>query len=758
VTYREQIEAAVRAVEITSEWSFTWLGRPSLRLPRSVVRALTPRTARELLRTGMQSRLYDDFYLRGGMAEPTVVPMRRGGAFGAADFAERLSAANSGTGSFQAGWTVAASGEDGIVVEQNGLALGALPSDCRAVDGNGIVPGADVLLRIPKELPSMSPGFYLAVGDAGMPDGPLTRMYWHLTAPAAVDFVRSVTSRLNAERLRFTAKVIDDPAAFRRCDAGVLYVRKPDYGHVMDVLAGVYAELQPLLDPDVPALTKPLAPGLAVAEDPGEGESYGFHRCSLLAEGLLAAFDAGESAIEARVEAVLDTLSGAGVDVARPYLSPGSSDVYAFRAAPPPARQPARPRPTPRTPDFVEVATGIGRRLAREAVWHEGRCNWIGERIGVVNGTPSVGTGSLSADLYGGTAGISLFLAGLAGATDDQELRRTALGAIRQAVRAAESGSIGSGGLYLGADGVAVAAMRVAAALDDEETAAAARMLVARTLASAAGKDDFDLLSGTAGSVVAALQLEAVDPRMRGLAVTLGNALVARSRVSKAGRSWAPPAGPRQADLTGLSHGAAGAALALLELYAATGQGRFRAAAEEAFAYERHWFDAAAQNWPDLREQPRSTRPRDGRLRCLTFWCHGAAGIAISRLRAFEILGDPRYRAEAETALRTTAAALDSGFAGWAGDFSLCHGLAGNADILHWATSRLKVSDAGRLSAIPAAVAAAGSEQYGNGRRDWPCGLGAGASPGLMVGLAGIGHFYLRLHDPTVPPVVVFSR
>jgi lantibiotic biosynthesis protein len=34
----------------------------------------------------------------------------------------------------------------------------------------------------------------------------------------------------------------------------------------------------------------------------------------------------------------------------------------------------------------------------------------------------------------------------------------------------------------------------------------------------------------------------------------------------------------------------------------------------------------------------------------------------------------------------------------------------------------------------------------------WPCGVPEGhEAPGLRVGLAGIGHFYLGLHDPAVP-------
>ena len=35
-------------------------------------------------------------------------------------------------------------------------------------------------------------------------------------------------------------------------------------------------------------------------------------------------------------------------------------------------------------------------------------------------------------------------------------------------------------------------------------------------------------------------------------------------------------------------------------------------------------------------------------------------------------------------------------------------------------------------------------------------GLGGGETPGLMLGLAGIGYFYLRLFDPDgVPPVLI---
>ena len=50
-----------------------------------------------------------------------------------------------------------------------------------------------------------------------------------------------------------------------------------------------------------------------------------------------------------------------------------------------------------------------------------------------------------------------------------------------------------------------------------------------------------------------------------------------------------------------------------------------------------------------------------------------------------------------------------------------------------------------------------GMEIYEKNRLPWPCGVpGGGDTPNLLLGLAGIGYFYLRLHDPaTVPSVLL---
>jgi lantibiotic modifying enzyme len=130
------------------------------------------------------------------------------------------------------------------------------------------------------------------------------------------------------------------------------------------------------------------------------------------------------------------------------------------------------------------------------------------------------------------------------------------------------------------------------------------------------------------------------------------------------------------------------------------------------------------------------------------YWCHGAAGIALSRLRAWQLLRDANLLTEAFAALATVekhSASLDN--------FSLCHGQGGNADVLIHASQVL-----GEESWLKAADAFAeeGLERFERRRKPWPCGLPDGnETPDLMLGLAGIGYFYLRLADPAHVPSVL---
>jgi lantibiotic modifying enzyme len=95
---------------------------------------------------------------------------------------------------------------------------------------------------------------------------------------------------------------------------------------------------------------------------------------------------------------------------------------------------------------------------------------------------------------------------------------------------------------------------------------------------------------------------------------------------------------------------------------------------------------------------------------------------------------------------------LHAGF----GSFSLCHGLAGNGEILLYGLQVLR-SEWGRQAGLAIEVASTGIEAYSKPSSAWPCGIDDCESPGLMIGLAGIGRFYLRMRDSAIPSVLVLD-
>ena len=124
------------------------------------------------------------------------------------------------------------------------------------------------------------------------------RFYWHLTADGAVSWIRELSERFNTAGVAFHAKALSDPATYMRADAGVLYVDRRNIARAMDLLPDLHAAVGPQLRRTAPMFSKRLAPGLAVAEDPGDGRSFGQHRCQLVSEGLVRAFDAGTKELD----------------------------------------------------------------------------------------------------------------------------------------------------------------------------------------------------------------------------------------------------------------------------------------------------------------------------------------------------------------------------------------------------------------------------------------------------------------------------
>lgn len=407
-----------------------------------------------------------------------------------------------------------------------------------------------------------------------------------------------------------------------------------------------------------------------------------------------------------------------------------------FRSIAPPAMT--------RAPDFLAAAGGIGDRLVREAVWYRGQCNWIGAERGGAGDHRALGPA-----LGGGSAGIALFLAQLQAASGDGRVRRTAVGAIDQAL--AHSDEVPARGLYAGRLGIAYAAARCGLLLGEDRLLERAARLARGRLPDTTG---FDVAAETAGAIAGMLALARLldDERLLRRATRMGDELAAAARRRPEGWSWPPPRAPLDHGLCGFVHGASGAAWALMELFAVTGELGHRDAAQRALDYERHWFDAAAGDWPDLRGVRRREPRGSFRSPHATGWSHGAPGIALARLRAWQILGDGRRRDEAATALAATAASTERALLAHDADFTLGHGLAGNADVL-----LLGAELVAEGAALARRVGEVGVGRYAATVEGWPCGVSGGVAPSLLCGHAGIGVFHLRLHDATVPSALLVT-
>jgi len=397
--------------------------------------------------------------------------------------------------------------------------------------------------------------------------------------------------------------------------------------------------------------------------------------------------------------------------------------------------------------EFLATADAIGAKLCRDSIWARDRCNWISPSMEFVEGTWRPVHRASGGALYNGTSGIALFLQRLFDLTGVREYRRCANASLHQALAyGCEMPASSRAGFYSGLSGIAYTAFE----LGRTDTAVE---LLKRLLPDEVDAHDLDVITGSAGAVPLFLLLHSRcgEDFLMDLAVRHGDHLVQSARRDGEAWSWNTLRAASGQDLTGFSHGTSGIAWALSELFARTGVPLYRTAALGGFAYERRCFSPLHANWPDFRTA-NERNPPGGDPSYAIAWCHGAPGIGLARLRAIEILHEDWCREEAEIALRTTALYLSEAALGNQ-NYSLCHGIGGNAGLPLLAA---RVLHDEKLRLIAERAGWYGMETYHKRRVPWPCGVGgAGEAPNLMLGLAGIGYFYLQLYDPVRNPSVL---
>jgi type 2 lantibiotic biosynthesis protein LanM len=415
-------------------------------------------------------------------------------------------------------------------------------------------------------------------------------------------------------------------------------------------------------------------------------------------------------------------------------LLAASLDARAMRGGheaqgPRPQARPSAPAAVPAlaTPlegaDLVAEAVELAERLERAALRApDGTVGWVALRF-----LPAIGRYQLDPvglDLFGGRAGIALFLAALASTTGDRRWRDLALSTLaplRKELSGVATWAFGEDVPLHGVtgfSGIAYALPFLATALEDETLLTGEAADLAGLMRRAeVGADEFDVLGGAAGSILALLRVERAlgDGDTLATAIALGDKLLA----GRTDGAWPTFEGK---SIAGFAHGQAGIAYALLELSRASHEERFRSAALDAIAVENELFDPDQRNWADLR-WPESGLFPDG-------WCHGGPGIALSRLG--EGFADD-VEAGVAVALRNDGEGPDHICCGNAGRamIALDAGLAlGRPDLVEQAGRRLAAT-VGRARRRGGYVFA----------REYP---GVLAFPGLFQGVAGVGYSLLR--------------
>jgi len=123
------------------------------------------------------------------------------------------------------------------------------------------------------------------------------------------EFVGAITAAMLDSSLPWLLACTTDVRRLSRSGSAVLYI--PD----ADVLpTALLSLLGPLLMPVTPPLCLPLAGGVALAEYPDNGMSFGEHRCHLVSLGLQL-----PEARDAPLQALAEVFDMHGIDPAAPY-------------------------------------------------------------------------------------------------------------------------------------------------------------------------------------------------------------------------------------------------------------------------------------------------------------------------------------------------------------------------------------------------------------------------------------------------------
>ena len=396
---------------------------------------------------------------------------------------------------------------------------------------------------------------------------------------------------------------------------------------------------------------------------------------------------------------------------------------------------------------------GVAQKLAegiheRAIIDQQNQAHWFG--LTDANHSNKLQYQPLGYALYEGNCGIALSLSALFSITKNETDRHLALQALQplknwlnhsnSALKIKIAQQMGIGGAT-GISSIIYALVKISQFLEDQTWLEEATR-VAELLNVITGEGKLDIIGGEAGAILGLLSLyrETQQTKLLDKARYYGNILIERRITTQSGlKAWKTIT---EHPLTGFSHGAAGIAYALDQLYEITGDKKYFRIAKEGKDYERAVFCQKNQNWPNFLSNPPNFK---------VMWCHGATGIGLGRLGTIKIDSAPLILDEVEIALGNNQNYQQKSVD------NLCCGNFGRIELSLTAgqiLNRPQLIEIARQKAtyiVQLAQQNQGYQLFGNVSS-------IAYHPGFFQGISGIIYQLLRLAYPEQFPVILLWR
>lgn len=353
--------------------------------------------------------------------------------------------------------------------------------------------------------------------------------------------------------------------------------------------------------------------------------------------------------------------------------------------------------------------------------------------------------------MYSGRAGIGVFAAAVAAATECRRAAQTAEQIATNIIEKHENTNLTEQNLPLGfGNGVFAGiygVLTIGRLLGDEAIiSASGKLLTSIPTNRLKNWCGVDVMGGVAGGILTAT---AVAEHVSGcdavpVVETLANRLVTLQETRTGQNIWVNNAFGKP--VTGFAHGATGIGYAFARAYEQTSTDAFKQASHEAFEFTATKYDKNEKNWEDVR--PHTTTNPDA-------WCYGRSGIVTAltsaemhtRVQNTAMSGDEIQHAHDAIQIHNTESGSE-----------LCCGASGRLQLAAYIENHTSLDTHRDSNKIRNAVKKILTERVENGWVNVPCHSDALYNASLFQGVAGVGYSLLYTTHPVKLPTILLIK